>query len=110
LGECFFWYPLTQVVPEKTQTAVKWLCVCVVNRQNQATGHATQHTWCLSQSRINSEGCDRKGIQHENGGDYGDGGTDTLDEVASSPIISASASVISSLYHKTKKMACNVGY
>ena len=28
-GECFFWYQLTQVVPDKVQRAVKWLCVCV---------------------------------------------------------------------------------
>jgi len=27
--ECFFWYQLTRVVPDKIQRAVKWLCVCV---------------------------------------------------------------------------------
>jgi len=29
VGECFFWYRLTWVVPDKIQRAVKWLCVCV---------------------------------------------------------------------------------
>jgi len=29
VGECFFWYRLTQVVPDKIQRAVKQLCVCV---------------------------------------------------------------------------------
>ena len=29
VGECFFWYRLTQVVPDKFHRAVKWLCVCV---------------------------------------------------------------------------------
>jgi len=30
VGECFFWYwRLTQVVPDKIHTAVKWFCVCV---------------------------------------------------------------------------------
>ena len=30
MGECFFWYQLTRVVPDKIQRAVKWLCVCVI--------------------------------------------------------------------------------
>ena len=29
VGECFFWYRLTRVFPDKFHTAVKWLCVCV---------------------------------------------------------------------------------
>jgi len=29
VGECFFWYRLTRVVPDKIQRAVKRLCVCV---------------------------------------------------------------------------------
>ena len=29
MGECFFWYRLTRVVPDKFHRAVKWLCVCV---------------------------------------------------------------------------------
>ena len=28
-GECFFWYRLTRVVPDKFHRAVKRLCVCV---------------------------------------------------------------------------------
>jgi len=35
---------------------------------NQATGYAIAHIWCLSQARINWEGCCRKGIRHKNGG------------------------------------------
>ena len=29
MGECFFRYRLTQVVPDKLQIALEWLCVCV---------------------------------------------------------------------------------
>ena len=29
VGECFFWYPLTRLVPDKIHRAVKRLCVCV---------------------------------------------------------------------------------
>jgi len=29
---------------------------------------ANQHIWCLSQARINWEGCGRKGIRRKNGG------------------------------------------
>jgi len=29
VGECFFWYRLTWVVPDKFHRAVKRLCVCV---------------------------------------------------------------------------------
>jgi len=29
VDECFIWYRLTQLVPDKIQRAVKWLCVCV---------------------------------------------------------------------------------
>jgi len=28
VGECFFWYRLTWVVPDNFHRAVKWLCVC----------------------------------------------------------------------------------
>jgi len=41
---------------------------------NQATGYASQH-WCLSQARINWEGCARKGIGRKNSVDDRDGGT-----------------------------------
>ena len=41
--------------------------VCVfVWGMNQATGYASQHIWCLT--RINWEGCGRKGIRRKNGG------------------------------------------
>ena len=29
VGECFFWYRLTRVVPDNFHRAIKWLCVCV---------------------------------------------------------------------------------
>jgi len=31
VGECFFWYRLTRVVPDKFHRAVKRLCVCVLS-------------------------------------------------------------------------------
>ena len=42
---------------------------------NQATRYASQHIWCMSQARINWEGCARKDIQRKNGGDSRYGGT-----------------------------------
>jgi len=30
VGECFFWYRLTRVFPDKFHRAVKWLCVVCV--------------------------------------------------------------------------------
>ena len=51
----------------------------------QTTGYASQHIWCLSQARINWEGCVRKGILCKNGGDGRDGGTISLDGVAVHP-------------------------
>ena len=33
--------------------------------KHQATGYASQHNWCLSQARINWEGCVRKGIRRK---------------------------------------------
>ena len=35
---------------------------------NQATGYTSQHIWCLSQARINWEGCLRKDIGHKKWG------------------------------------------
>jgi len=35
---------------------------------NQATWYGIQHIWCLSQARINWEGCGKKGIWPKNGG------------------------------------------
>jgi len=32
VGECFFWYRLTQNVPDKIQRALKQLCVCMCVR------------------------------------------------------------------------------
>ena len=52
---------------------------------NQAIGYASQHIWCLSQARINWEGCVRKGIRGKNGGDGRDGAPISLDAVAVHP-------------------------
>jgi len=41
VGECFFWYRLTRVVPDKFHRAVKWLCVCVCDRE-----------WCINSVKI----------------------------------------------------------
>jgi len=38
------------------------------NLCNEATGYVGQQIWCLSQAKINWEGCGRKGIQRKNGG------------------------------------------
>jgi len=73
---------------------------------NQATGYEIQHTWYLSQSRINWESCSRKGVWRKNGGNAGGVGTDSPDGLTSSGIVSAFASVIFPLLHKTQKTAC----
>ena len=36
VGECFFWYRLTRVFPDKFHRAVKRLCVCVCSHGNTA--------------------------------------------------------------------------
>jgi len=33
VGECFFWYRLTRVVPDKFHRAVKRMCVCVLSSE-----------------------------------------------------------------------------
>ena len=35
--------------------------------KNEATGYARQHIWCLSQARINWEGCSRNGTRRRSG-------------------------------------------
>jgi len=60
----------------------------------QATGYASQHIWRLTQSRINWEGCGRKGILHKDGGDDGGGSLISPYGVAPSWIVGVSASVI----------------
>jgi len=52
--------------------------------QNQATGYASQHIWCLTQARINWMGCNRKGIQRKNAGNEGGESLISLDGVAPS--------------------------
>jgi len=37
VGECFFWYRLTRVFPDKFHRAVKRLCVCVCSESTSAT-------------------------------------------------------------------------
>jgi len=54
-------------------------------RNNQATGYASQHIWCLSQARINWKGCVRKGVWCRNGGMTEVGAPISLDGVAVHP-------------------------
>jgi len=37
VGECFFWYRLTRVVPDNFHRAVKRLCVCVLLADTSST-------------------------------------------------------------------------
>jgi len=74
----------------RTDCIVIAVCCCY----DQATGYASQHIWCLSQAKINWEGCGRKGIRHKNGGDDLRGSLISPDEVASSWIVGVSVSVI----------------
>ena len=62
---------------------------------NQATGYAGQHICCLSEARINWEGCGRKDIQHKKWGDDGGGSLISRDGVAPSRIVGVSASDVS---------------
>ena len=49
--------------------AVKRVSVCVCGLlQAKALAMKASITWCLSQARINLEGCSRKAIWHKNGG------------------------------------------
>jgi len=44
VGECFFWYRLTRVVPDKIHRAVKWLCVlCVCILVHEMVIHKMAH-------------------------------------------------------------------
>ena len=74
--------------------------VCVYVVRWQATGYASQHIWCLSQARINWEGCGRKGIRRKNGADGG-GSLISLDGVA--PIWNVRVSAFA-LHHKVQKI------
>ena len=47
-----------------------FLVIFIYFCNNEATGYAIQHIWCLSQTRINWDGCDRKGIRRKNGDDW----------------------------------------
>jgi len=80
-----FWYLLTRVVPDKFQKSSKTtvcVCVCVLDFDHRV---CKPHVWCLSQARINWEGCARKGIQHKNGGMAEMGTPISLDGVAVHP-------------------------
>jgi len=77
---------------------------------NQATGYAIQHIWCLSQARINWEGCARKGIWRKNGVDGRDGAPISLVRWQSIRIVGVSACVIFILHKKNKMMKCTFWY
>ena len=81
--------------PPFTYTELEWqINFITLDVHNQATGYASQHICCLSQEKINWEDCVRKGIRRKNGGDDGGGSLISLDGVASSQIVSVSASNI----------------
>jgi len=45
VGECFFWYRLTRVVPDKFHRAVKWLCVCVLLADHYSSSNIHCRLW-----------------------------------------------------------------
>jgi len=45
VGECFFWYWLTRVFPDKFHRAVKRLCVCVLLATNPTALQSTKDVW-----------------------------------------------------------------
>jgi len=70
----------------------------------QATGYARLHIWCLSQARMNLEGCGgRKGIRCKNGGTMEMGSLISPDGMASIRIVGVSASVILSCAIKSRR-------
>jgi len=78
---------------------------------NQATRYASQHIWCLSQARINWEGCVRKGTRHKNGGDGRGGAPVSWMGWQSIQIVGASTCVIFILHQKIQKMVkCTFWY
>ena len=48
VGECFFWYRLTRVVPDKFHRAVKRLCLCVCVTTTTTTTITTTITFAFS--------------------------------------------------------------
>jgi len=47
VGECFFWYQLTQAVPDKIHRGIKRLCVCVV--------HTKQNPYKISHEKVSGK-------------------------------------------------------
>jgi len=86
VGECFFWYRLTRVFPDKFHRAVKRLCVCVL-----LILHNYSHRVCKPANLVpvpsqeKWEGCARRGIQRKNGGMAEIGAPISLDRVAVHP-------------------------
>jgi len=62
-----------------------WWWQCILLYANQATRYANQHIWCLSQAKINWEGCARNGIWCKNDMDGRVGAPTSLDWVAVHP-------------------------
>jgi len=85
--------------------------VLFVDLMCQAIRYASQHIWCLSQARINWEGCARKSSLRKNGGMAEVGAPISLDGWQSMQIVGASACVIFILLQKIQKMAkCTFWY
>jgi len=48
MGECFFWYRLTRVVPDKIRRAVKRLCVCAPTLYGGTPMHTQRHELAIA--------------------------------------------------------------
>ena len=72
--------------------------------ENQATRYASQHIWCLSQVRINWEGCARKASCVKMVGMAEMGAPISVDGWQSVRIVGVSACVIFILHQKIQKM------
>jgi len=70
-----------------------------------ATGYVSQHIWCLSQARINWEGCTRKGTRHKMEGMSEVGALISWEGGQSIRIVGVSAFVIFTSLQKIQKMA-----
>jgi len=126
IGNCFlaiYFYDIMSVLQCCWYAATLLLCTWLLRKFGYNAGmswipiswnwllrpshrYASQHIWCLSQARINWEGCARKGIRRKNGGDSR-GGRHQLVWIwwQSIRIVGASACVIFILHQKIQKMA-----
>ena len=95
-----FWSAVSILIAQVSVYECSLICTLLTVENNQATGYASQHIWCLSQAMINWEGCDRRASSVKMGYDGGGSLIISLDGVAPSRIVGVSASVI---FHCTTK-------